>query len=115
MIGGPPSYLAGFKVDEKQIQVGLRNLQSVVEHVPATILEHHILRDENWKEKVTDVFYRAYASEHTVLTAAEFSGNQNRFLEAARKRLFAESPPSKEFEKWMKIADESKKRVRPPI
>jgi len=115
MIGGPPSYLAGFKVDEKQIQVGLRNLQSVVEHVPATILEHHILRDENWKEKVTDVFYRAYASEHTVLTAAEFSGNQNRFLEAARKRLFAESPPPKEFEKWMKIADESKKRVRPPI
>jgi predicted metallo-beta-lactamase superfamily hydrolase len=80
-----------------------------------TILEHHFLRDENWKARAVDVFYRAYKSEHTVLTAAEFLGSQNSFLEAARKRLFSEEPPSKEFERWMKIGLEAKKRAKPPI
>jgi predicted metallo-beta-lactamase superfamily hydrolase len=115
MLGGPPSYLIGFKTDEKQIQTALGNLQEIVERVPMTILEHHFLRDENWKARAVDVFYRAYKSEHTVLTAAEFLGSQNNFLEAARKRLFSEEPPSKEFERWMKIGLEAKKRVKPPI
>jgi predicted metallo-beta-lactamase superfamily hydrolase len=47
MIGGPPLYLAQFKVDEEEINVGLSNLEEVVKAVPCTILEHHILRDEN--------------------------------------------------------------------
>jgi predicted metallo-beta-lactamase superfamily hydrolase len=115
MIGGPPLYLAGFRVDEKQVRTGIENLQKIVGHVPVTILEHHILRDENWQEKSTDVFYRAYESEHTVLTAAEFLGRQNTFLEASRRKLFAKDPPSKEFEKWMKMSIEMQKRAKPPI
>ena len=115
MLGGPPTYLSGFKVDEKQIQAGLGNLERIVEHVPTTILEHHLLRDEAWKEKSTNIFYKAHTSEHTVVTAAEFLGQSNNFLEAARRRLYAESPPSKEFEKWKKLADERKGHVKPPI
>jgi predicted metallo-beta-lactamase superfamily hydrolase len=115
MLGGPPLYLAGFKVDEKEIEAGLGNLQEIVEHVPTTILDHHILRDENWKEKSMQVFYRAYESDHTVLTAAEFLGKKNSFLEASRKRLFAEDPPSKEFEKWTKEDVEARKHKKPPV
>lgn len=115
ILGGPPSYLIGFKTDEKQVQTAMGNLQQIVEHVPTTILEHHFLRDENWKERSADVFYQAYKSEHTVLTAAEFSGLQNNFLEASRKRLFSEKPPSKEFERWMKTSIEAKKHLKPPI
>lgn len=115
MLGGPPLYLAGFKVDEKEIQVGLSNLEKVVESIPTTILEHHILRDENWNEKSTGVFYKAYESGHSVLTAAEFMGRQNSFLEAARKKLFSEYPTSKEFEKWSRLGDEAKKHAKPPI
>ena len=115
MLGGPPTYLSGFKVDEKQIQVGFANLQKVVEHVPTTIVEHHLLRDEAWNEKSVDIFYKAYESEHTVVTASEFLGQPNRFLEASRKKLFTQIPPSKEFEKWMKLADEKKGHIKPPI
>jgi uncharacterized protein len=115
MLGGPPTYLTGFKVEEKQIQAGLMNLQQIVEHIPTTILEHHLLRDENWKEKATQVFYKAHKSEHTVLTAAEFLGQPNDFLESARKKLFATSPPSKEFESWMKMSAERRGHVKPPI
>jgi predicted metallo-beta-lactamase superfamily hydrolase len=115
MLGGPPTYLIGFKTDEKQVQTALGNLQEIVEHVPTTILEHHFLRDENWKDRAVDVFYRAYKSEHMVLTAAELLGLQNNFLEAARKRLFSEDPPSKEFEQWMKKSIEARKHLRPPV
>jgi predicted metallo-beta-lactamase superfamily hydrolase len=115
MIGGPPLYLTRFKVDEEKVQVGLENLEKIVEAVPFTMLEHHILRDENWREKAKNVFDKAYNAGHKVLTAAEFLGEENTFLEAVRKRLFVESKPSKDFEKWSRESIETKKRVKPPI
>ena len=115
MIGGPPSYLARFRVDEGQVQIGLKNLERVVETVPCTILEHHILRDENWREKTKNIFDKANKAGHEILTTAEFLGEENAFLEAARKRLFVENPPSKEFEKWMRECISMKKHVKPPI
>jgi len=115
MIGGPPLYLAGFRVGEEQIQAGLKNLEKVVEAVPCVIIEHHILRDENWREKTKDVFNKACEAGCKVLTSAEFLGKENSFLEALRKRLFIENPPSKEFERWMRGNSEAKKHAEPPI
>jgi len=115
MMGGPPLYLARFKVDEEQIQAGLRNLEKVVKAVPCIILEHHILRDENWREKIKNVLDTAQKAGCKILTAAEFLGKENVFLEALRKRLFIENPPSKEFEKWMHGNINTKKHVKPPI
>ncbi len=115
MVGGPPSYLAGFRVDEEQFRLGMHNLEKVVETVPCTILEHHILRDENWREKAAKVFETAEKTGHKVLTAAEFLGEENAFLEAMRKRLFVEKPPPKEFEKWMRESITAKKKVKPPV
>jgi predicted metallo-beta-lactamase superfamily hydrolase len=115
MIGGPPLYLANFRVDEEYIQAGLRNLEKVVESVPCVIVEHHILRDENWREKTKDVFSKVCEDECKVLTAAEFLGEENSFLEALRKRLFVENSPSKEFERWMRGSIEARKHVKPPI
>jgi len=114
-MGGPPLYLARFKVGEEQIQAGLKNLEKVVKAVPCVILEHHILRDENWREKIKNVFETAQKAECKILTAAEFLGKKNIFLEAVRKRLFIENPPSKEFEKWMHGNINTKKHIKPPI
>ncbi len=114
MLGGPPDYLRGFKVGDDQIEAGLRNLERLAEAVPHIILDHHILRDKNWKETVARVFYSAYESEHTIQTAAEFLGKPNNLLEAHRQELFAEDPPSKEFESWMHMTEETRKHVKPP-
>ena len=114
-IGGPPLYLAEFRVGEEQIQTGLKNLEKVVDAVPCVIIEHHILRDENWREKTKNVFNKACEAGCKFLTSAEFSGSENSFLEALRKRLFIENPPSKEFERWMRGNSEAKKHVKPPI
>ena len=115
MIGGPPLYLAGFRVGEDQIAAGLKNLEKLTQKVPFIILEHHILRDENWREKNAKVYERANKSECYVLTAAEFLGKENRFLEATRKKLFADYPPSKEFEKWKRGLARTRNPPKPPI
>jgi predicted metallo-beta-lactamase superfamily hydrolase len=115
IIGGPPLYLAGFRVPEKHIQRGMQNLETVVKNVPLTILEHHILRDERWKELSQPIFDAASKAGHVVVTAAEFTEKENNLLEFRRKPLFETEPPSPEFKKWMKLPLSERKLVRPPI
>jgi predicted metallo-beta-lactamase superfamily hydrolase len=115
MIGGPPFYLGGFKVDEAQLKLGLRNLASVVETVPLTILEHHALRDQQWQQKTQQVYDAAIKAGHIVMTAAEYGGQENAFLESRRKGLYVDYPPSKEFEKWMHEGLTAKSTTKPPI
>jgi len=115
MIGGPPFYLGGFKVDEAQLQLGLKNLVGVVEAVPVTILEHHALRDESWQQRTKQAYDMAAETGHRVMTAAEFAGDRNNFLESKRKTLYVENPPSKEFEKWMRQGLTEKSHAKPPI
>jgi hypothetical protein len=114
MVGGPPFYLGGFKVDETQLQLGLKNLTALVKTVPLTILEHHALRDESWQQRTKQAYDAAVEVGHRVMTAAEFAGDRNNFLESKRRTLYVENPPSKEFEKWMRQGLE-KSHVKPPI
>jgi predicted metallo-beta-lactamase superfamily hydrolase len=115
MIGGPPFYLSSFKVDEAQLQTGLKNLASVAENVSLTIIEHHALRDEQWQQKTRQVYETALKAGHTVMTAAEYAGQENMFLEYRRKKLYADYPPSKEFKKWMHESATAKNTTKPPI
>ena len=115
MVGGPPFYLSGFKVKETQLQNGLRNMEDIVGNVPLTILDHHALRDEQWKQKISSVYEEASNSGHEVLTAAEFAGHKNKFLEFARKKLYADYPLSREFKKWMRTNFSGKKVPKPPV
>ena len=114
MLGGPPLYLAGSRVDINRINEALSNLEGIVEAVPIVILEHHALRDEAWKQKTDSVFRRAQAVEHRVMTAAEYGGNENFFLEFKRKQLYHDFPPSEEFNQWLKTLN-NKKINKPPI
>ena len=114
MLGGPPFYLAGFRVEEAQLQNGLKNLSAIVEAVPTVVLEHHALRDESWKQKITPISEHASTINHRILTAAEYAGNENTFLESKRKQLYHDFPPPKDFEQWMKTLN-SKKITKPPI
>ena len=115
MIGGPPFYLGGSKVDEMQLRKGLANLISIVETVPVTIVEHHVLRDADWRTRTQPLFAAAEKSGHQVVTAAEFAGEENQFLESKRKELYAEFPPSKGFLAWTRESETRISHVKPPI
>jgi predicted metallo-beta-lactamase superfamily hydrolase len=114
IIGGPPAYLAGL-VDQKSIQIGLRNLAKIVQKIPVTVLEHHLLRQENWREIAKPVFEAAASAGHSVFTAAEFLKEENALLESRRKQLYENDPPSVEFRKWMRKPELKRKETPPPL
>jgi predicted metallo-beta-lactamase superfamily hydrolase len=115
IIGGPPLYLAGFRVEETQINDALERLKQLVAAVPFTILEHHLLRAENWREQSKAVFETAQKTGHQVVSAAEFLGKEDNLLEARRKQLFDAEPPDEGFMRWSKISMPARKLVRPPV
>jgi len=115
IIGGPPLYLAGFKVDEAHVQQGMKNLEELVRNIPSTILEHHILRDETWREACHPIFDASSKAGHIVLTAAGFLKRENRLLECRRRELFEAEPPRADFKKWMNLPRSGRRKVRPPI
>ncbi|MCW4005745.1 MAG: hypothetical protein NWF04_04005 [Candidatus Bathyarchaeota archaeon] len=115
MVGGPPFYLGGFRVEEKNLQRGVENLRRIVGVVPVTVMEHHALRDEQWRMKAQQVYDCAEQAGHRLVTAAEFAGKQNRFLESNRKQLYTDMPPPKEFTKWTRQSEKTISHSKPPI
>ncbi len=109
VIGGPPTYLSGFKVDDDHIKQGMQNVEGLAKKIPKTILGHHNLRDEKWRILFQPIFDAASEMGHKVLTAAEFAGKENNLLEFRRRQLFENEPPRPEFEKWMKLSQQKKK------
>jgi predicted metallo-beta-lactamase superfamily hydrolase len=114
MLGGPPLYLGGVRVEVSKLESGLCNLERIVEAIPITILEHHVLRDEQWRVKLDKVFLKAQAVNHNILTAAEYVGLENYFLESQRKKLYTDQPPTSEFRVWMKTLN-NKQITKPPL
>ena len=115
MVGGPPFYLEGSRVDESHIRDGLDNLGRLAEKIPVTIMEHHALRGLNWNQKIEEIKAAALRSEHKIQTAAEYLKEENNFLEVRRKKLFELYPPSREFEEWCRLSSEEMTHTKPPI
>ncbi|MEM0010507.1 MAG: hypothetical protein QW424_05550 [Candidatus Bathyarchaeia archaeon] len=115
IIGGPPTYLADFRMQVEDINFSLENLKTIVKHVPVVILDHHILRDENWESVIKPIVERAASLGHKVFTAAEFLEEENQTLEAYRKRLYSNEPPSEDFLKWSKLPSPKRRLIPPPL
>lgn len=115
LLGGPPFYLSNHKVDFSKIRSGLINLEKIVKKVPITILEHHALRDKNWRKKTKKLFNIANKNGHKIITAAEFLSTENKLLEANRKELYQRFPPSIEFRQWIQHVLSRKTSIKPPI
>ncbi len=115
IIGGPPLYLADFRVSEQQIQRGIRNLQALSRKISTVVLEHHLLRDARWRDEAKQVFEAARDSGNKVVTAAEFLGKEDCLLEARRKQLFEEEPPNSDFEHWSRLPEFEQKKTKPPL
>ncbi len=115
IIGGPPIYLADFRMDRKSIDLAMDNLTALAKRVPTIILDHHVLRDEKWESFVKPIIATALSVNHEIFTAAEFLGDEDSLLEAMRRSLYVNKPPSMEFIKWSKIPVSQRKLIPPPI
>jgi len=87
---GPVTYMLGRRYSVESLQKATHNLQQIVEktEIKKLVLDHHLLRDIKWKEKLEAVFATAKLHGVGAFTAAEFAGMQNDLLEARRRRLY---------------------------
>jgi len=113
VLGGPPTYLEGIRVDQASIRVGMQNAATLASKIPIIVFEHHILRSEKWREQSKSVYDSASSAEHEVMTAAEYLKNPPMLLESQREKLYEEEVPSREFVKWTELHRE-KRRLQPP-
>jgi predicted metallo-beta-lactamase superfamily hydrolase len=114
ILHGAPLYLSGFKVDPPSVRRGVRNLETLVREVPMTIPDHHLLRSMEGMETLDKLRRVAEESGNSLKTNAEYLNRENTLLEAERKRLYEENPPSKEFLKWSKMKESKRARTIPP-
>ncbi len=115
IIGGQPLYLSGSKVSAETLERGFENLQRIVKSIPVTILDHHIIRSENWRDQARKVFEEAKKHRNRLVTAAEYVGKEETPLECERRTLYEEEPPNRDFLKWTRIPIAERKKTAPPI
>jgi predicted metallo-beta-lactamase superfamily hydrolase len=113
ILGGPPVYLEGVKVDKTPIRDGLKNAAMLAGKIPMLLFEHHLLRSEDWRDRAKLVYDAARKAGNTVSTAAEYAEQPPKILEAIRPQLYEQEPPTEEFLKWSKLKRE-KQRMQPP-
>ncbi|MCD6371388.1 MAG: MBL fold metallo-hydrolase [Candidatus Aenigmarchaeota archaeon] len=90
ILDGYPTIFVGWKMSKKAFENSKENLKKALEEteVKTVILEHHGIRDINYREKLKDVFEFAERLDKKILTAAEYLGIDNLFLEAWRKKIY---------------------------
>ncbi|MCD6590114.1 MBL fold metallo-hydrolase [Candidatus Woesearchaeota archaeon] len=89
IIGGPPTYMLGYRMTKKDLSMAQENLIWIMDNsnVKTIIVDHHLLRDINYRENFRNVFSHGEHVGVKVLTAARFMGMKERLLEARRKEL----------------------------
>ncbi len=115
IVGGPPTYLSGLRVAQDSIKTGLDNLGILAKRVPLMIIDHHLLRDQESMRELAAVSSIARSAGHQAICAAEYLGERPRLLEANRRSLYENEPPSKRFIKWTKMTREKQAETAPPL
>ncbi|MCY0882641.1 MBL fold metallo-hydrolase [Acidianus infernus] len=91
IIDGPLSYLLGYALKQEDLDNSIKNLERVVKEGAETmIVDHHVLRDLNYKAVLSNVYEVARSVNAKVITAAEFLNTEPLILEARRRELFKE-------------------------
>lgn len=89
-LDGPLTYLMGQGFSPMDLRASNSNIGKVLEETRVTtiIMDHHGLRDRNWKAEREELEARAAKLGKKIVTAAEFLGNEVEILEAQRQQLF---------------------------
>ncbi len=89
IVDGYPTILVGWRLSKKSYTSSIENIKRLITEskVKTIILDHHIVRDKNFNEKIREL--RELAEKHgkKLMTAAEYYGLDNLLLEAWRKEL----------------------------
>lgn len=89
-LDGPLSYMLGYRYSMKSLRASVKNIIKVLREtkVEKFIVDHHLLRDLEWRKRMSDIFETAEKLDKEILTAAEYLGLENDMLEARRRELY---------------------------
>jgi len=90
-VDGPMTYMLGYRYSYKSLEISNSNLVKAIKggNLNMLVLDHHFLRDLNYKARIEPVYEAAEKHGVKVVTAAEFGGREIEMLEALRKELYA--------------------------
>ncbi|AOL16307.1 hypothetical protein BFU36_05855 [Sulfolobus sp. A20] len=89
VIDGPLSYLLGRALSEEDLDKSLKNIENIVKNgLETLIIDHHVLRDINYKQILKPVYDIAKDLGVRVISAAEYLNLEPTLLEAYRRQLF---------------------------
>jgi uncharacterized protein len=93
-LDGPLTYMMGQAFTPEDLQASIRNICSLIEKTPVQtiIIDHHLLRDQNWKQTLGEVLATAEKHRKRIVTVAGFLDQEEEILEAHRRQLFAWHP-----------------------
>ncbi|MDP8011412.1 MAG: MBL fold metallo-hydrolase [Thermoplasmata archaeon] len=83
IIDGPPTYFLGYKFSQNDLERSIKNLKEISNEIELVILDHHLLRDLDYRNRLKEVYSRG-----NVITYAEFNKIEINMLEAHRKDLY---------------------------
>ena len=89
-LDGPLTYMMGQGFTPDDVRASNNNIGNVLEktRVKTIIMDHHGLRDGNWRAERAEIEARAAGLGKKIMTAAEFQGKDVETLEAQRQQLF---------------------------
>ncbi len=89
-VDGPMTYMLGYRYSYESLELSKKNLVRMIRELDleALVLDHHLLRDPNYKERLNPVWEAADEKGVKIQTAAEFSGRKIEMLEANRRELY---------------------------
>ncbi len=83
IIDGPPTYFLGYKFSQNDFERSYNNLKRIVKEIDKVVIDHHLLRDLKYRERLLDVYTLGNA-----ITYAEYNNQEINMLEAHRKDLY---------------------------
>ena len=90
IVDGPMTYMLGFRYSYKSLEISNRNLVKAIKETQlhTLVLDHHFLRDLNYRMRIASVYAAAKNKNVRIMTAAEFAGRKIEMLEALRRELY---------------------------
>ncbi len=89
---GPMTYMLGDRFSEADLKSSLKNLTEFIRRkfLQVLIIDHHLLRDLEWRSRVMPLLDYAEGCGIKVYTAASYAGKKEDLLEANRRKLYEE-------------------------
>lgn len=90
IIDGFPTIFLGYKMGMQSFLKSKENMKIFLEKtkVKNIIFDHHIVRDIDYRRKISDLLEFSTKVNKKVFTAAEYYGLENFFLEAWRRKIY---------------------------